>query len=354
LGLPGETYKSWIDGLGSLLNSNIDNHIFVYQAEVYPNTELNEESYKKKYGIKTKRIELLETHCSPKDQKWLKEYQEIVIETSSMTTEDWKKSNLFSVVLLAVHSFKLGFYIMNYLANELKISGKDLIKFICDNANEKTHPFIYTNIIVKTNRWINNILNGKGRGILNEKYSDVYLDIEEIIFLEISQNYELFYKELKNLVKNLVGKKKWEKNKEIIDEVFAYQDLRMPRINMDNKSVNFRYNIAEYLFYVNSNTKNIKIKKYDNTIKTINTKKYGNNYWEFTKKKIIWARKSDKIKNEIDYDNKILKEMKEIQKDKIYKENFEKEFKINMFDKINKFKKYDSLEIKKNRRLHNS
>ena len=46
--------------------------------------------------------------------------------------------------------------------------------------------------------------------------------------------------------------------------------------------------------------------------------------------------------------------MKEIQKDKIYKENFEKEFKINMFDKINKFKKYDSLEIKKNRRLHNS
>ena len=85
-----------------------------------------------------------------------------------------------------------------------------------------------------------------------------------------------------------------------------------------------------------------------------NTKKYGNDYWEFTKKKIIWARKSDKIKNEIDYDNKILKEMKEIQKDKIEKENFEKEFKINMFDKINKFKKYDSLEIKKNRRLHNS
>ena len=60
--LPGETYKSWTDGLGSLLDSNINNQIFVYQAEVYPNTELNEESYRKKYGIKTKNILLLETH----------------------------------------------------------------------------------------------------------------------------------------------------------------------------------------------------------------------------------------------------------------------------------------------------
>jgi putative methyltransferase len=57
MGLPGETYKSWTDGLGSLLDSNINNQIFVYQAEVYPNTELNEISYRKKYGIKTKKTE---------------------------------------------------------------------------------------------------------------------------------------------------------------------------------------------------------------------------------------------------------------------------------------------------------
>jgi len=91
----------------------------------------------------------------------------------------------------------------------------------------------------------------------------------------------------------------------------------------------------------------LKITKSKNIIKTVNCKSYGNNYWEFTKKKVIWARKDDKIKNDLDFDNKILKEMKEIQKDKIEKENFEKELKINMFDKINKFKKYDSLEKNK-------
>ena len=145
--------------------------------------------------------------------------------------------------------------------------------------------------------------------------------------MEISENYVLFYKELKDLVKNLIGRDRWEKNFEIINEIFMYQNLRMPRINDSNTKLTLKYNIAEYLFYLGSNKK-AKLKKYENSIQTVNTNSYGTNYWEFTKKKIIWARKSDKIKNEIDYDNGILE-------------------KIKMFDKLNKFNKYDSLEIKR-------
>jgi putative methyltransferase len=347
MGLPGETYESWIDGLGSLLDCSIKNQIFVYQAEIYPNTELNEQAYRKKHGIKTVEIELYETHCSPKEQEWLKEYQEIVVETSSMTKDDWKKRNLFSVTLMVTHSFKVCFYIMNYLKNEIKIFEKDFIKFICDNANKKQHPVIYTNFIKKIDDWTNNVLNGKGRAVYEPKYSDVYLDIEEIIFLEISEKFEFFYRELKSLVKNLIGKKKWEKNQKIINEVFLYQNLRMPRVNMNNSKLNFNYNIAEYMFafYIN---KKAKLRKFSNSIRTINTTNYGNNYWEFTKKKIIWARKNDRIKNEIDYDNNIIKKMIKKENNSINVTKYpRKKLKINMFDEINKFKKYDSLDIEK-------
>ena len=47
LGLPGETYDSWTEGLSSLVDASINNQIFVYQAEVFSNTEMNEEKYKK-------------------------------------------------------------------------------------------------------------------------------------------------------------------------------------------------------------------------------------------------------------------------------------------------------------------
>ena len=346
MGLPGETYKSWIDGLGSLLESNINNQIFVYQAEIYPNTELNEQSYRKKYGIKTAKIELQETHCSPKEQEWLKEYQEIVVETSTMSKKDWKKGNLFAVVLMVIHSFKVGFYIMNYLKNEMKISGKDFIKFICDNIDKKQHPVIYLNFIKRIDDWTNDVLAGKARGIYDPKYSDVYLDIEEIIFLEISGKFKLFYNELKDVVKDLIGKKKWKKNYKIINEIFMYQDLRMPRANMNNLKLNFNYNIAEYMLGLDIKKK-IKLKKGSNSIQIVNAKNYGNNYWEFTKKKVIWARKSDKIKNEIDYENKTIEKIKKIEKNLIDKTGHSRtKHKVDIFDELTKFKKYDSLEIK--------
>ena len=73
----------------------------------------------------------------------------------------------------------------------------------------------------------------------------------------------------------------------------------------------------------------------------------------FTKKKVIWARKGDKIKNEINYDTETLNKIKKQRKLDASKENKEAKYSISMFDKLNKFKKYDSLEIKNNRKIHN-
>tara|TARA_B100000686_G_C16795452_1_gene981953 strand:+ start:1795 stop:3930 length:2136 start_codon:yes stop_codon:yes gene_type:complete len=349
MSLPGETYDSWVDGLGSLLESYVNNQILIYPAEVYPNTEMCEDAYRKKYKIKTKQIKLHETHCSPKDQKWIDEVQEIVVGTYSMTQEDWKKRNLFSVTLMVMHSFKAAFYIMNYLKDEMGISGKDFLKFICENTEKEKSPFIYNNIHKKIDDWTDAMLEGRGKAIYNPKYSDVYLDIEEIIFLDISQNFETFYLELKDLVKTLVGEKTWKKNENLIDEIFKYQDLRMPRINATDRKLDFEYNIAEYMFYYGT-SRRVKLRKLKNTIQTVNTKDYSNNNWEYTKKKIIWARKDDKIKNDIDYDEKILVEVKKIEKARQSKNIDSKvKYKVDMFDELNKFQKYSALEYKNSR-----
>ena len=125
----------------------------------------------------------------------------------------------------------------------------------------------------------------------------------------------------------------------------------MPSINAINTKLKFKYNIAEYMFYLSANKK-VKLKKTKNVIKTINTKNYGTNYWEFTKKKVIWSRKNGKIINEIDFDNKAIEKMKKsLNQNRENKDTLQKKYKVNMFDRLNKFKKYDSLEIKNNRRI---
>jgi len=349
LGLPEETYESWTDGLGYLLDTSINNQIFVYQAEVYPNTEMNEPSYRKKHGIKTTKIELQEIHCSPREQTWLKEIQEIVTETSTMSTKDWQDKNLFSTILMFLHSFKTGYYILVYLMNEFEIKGKDLIEFMTKNINSKETPFIHKNLIKKTNDWTNNILKGQGRGNYVPEFSDVFLDIEEVVFIEMSKDWNLFYKEFEVILKSFLGEKRFLDNYQIIEELIEYQKLRMPCLNSKQKKVDFKYNIAEYLFKINSE-KRVKLKKSKNSISTVNVTTFKD-LPEFTQKQIIWGRKSDKIKYDIDYDLKELEKELEAEKKKIDNFDADNQFKINLFDKQNKFEKYSSLDLKNNRRL---
>ena len=87
---------------------------------------------------------------------------------------------------------------------------------------------------------------------------------------------------------------------------------------------------------------------------------YKSDLHSFVKFKIIWARKSDKIKNQIDYDFKILESRRKEETatkpniSNLEKATFDKK-KINptLFEKQNKFEKYQSLktELKNNRKL---
>ena len=63
--------------------------------------------------------------------------------------------------------------------------------------------------------------------------------------------------------------------------------------------------------------------------------------------------KSDKIKFDIDYDENELKKIVEKEKNKLVDFDASNQYKVNLFDKQNKFEKYSALDIKKNRRLQN-
>ena len=53
LGLPGETYKSFKDGIESLLEASAHDSLWIYRCSVLPNAPMNDLDYKTKHKIKT-------------------------------------------------------------------------------------------------------------------------------------------------------------------------------------------------------------------------------------------------------------------------------------------------------------
>ena len=87
----------------------------------------------------------------------------------------------------------------------------------------------------------------------------------------------------------------------------------------------------------------VPLRQSENIIKTVDTTDFKDKIQDFVKYKIIWARKSDKIKNEIDYDLKMQIKQKEKE---INIDNMEEEKKPKLFEKVSKFEKYSAINLK--------
>lgn len=102
LGLPGETLDTFKAGVLRTMASG--NQLLIYTCEVLPGTKLAEYSFRATHGIRIRRQPLTPVHCRPTNPV---EYEDIVIGTKTMPTEDWKRALVFGWTAQLIHSFKV-------------------------------------------------------------------------------------------------------------------------------------------------------------------------------------------------------------------------------------------------------
>lgn len=151
LGLPGETMESFIDGVKEAVKHC--NKLFVYHCTILPNTPMADPDYIKKHGLKTVRVPLAEIHCKIRESGMVMEYEDIVIETNTMTTKEWIECAKYAWLMQLKHTFGIS------------------------NPPQK---FLNFHIIAK------NILEGSSRAQTNRIFGDIYWEPEEIAYLHIA------------------------------------------------------------------------------------------------------------------------------------------------------------------------
>jgi radical SAM superfamily enzyme YgiQ (UPF0313 family) len=106
LGLPLESYASWKTGLIELILKNIN--VRINPLITLPNSEMNDPEYLKRYGIKTNSIETGDSHG-------IREYNDIVIETNTMSEHNLKKAWAFSWLTIGLELHGFTTYIAKHL-----------------------------------------------------------------------------------------------------------------------------------------------------------------------------------------------------------------------------------------------
>lgn len=87
VGLPGETYASFADGIERIISEGQHNIIKFYNVYILPNAEMAQPEYRKKYGLITAKTPYYEPYFPVNLE--VQEWQEMIVGHDTLPPEDW-------------------------------------------------------------------------------------------------------------------------------------------------------------------------------------------------------------------------------------------------------------------------
>lgn len=222
LGLPGETYDSFCQGLCKLIEAGQQTALTVYYCQVYPNSLMGKKEYREKFGIKTAKVPLNYLHSTIPDCEDITEYTDLVVGTEDMPFEDMIKSIMFCTCLQCFHHIGLLKYFAMYLNKEKDIGYFDFYKSLLDYIFECEGTFL-NKLFWTLKEQCSDFSNGEW-SYYNEKFGNIGWFLEEGAFMEIVSEFELFWKEILPFLQS------YNIDKEIFEELVTFQKsvIRLP------------------------------------------------------------------------------------------------------------------------------
>lgn len=240
LGLPGETYRSFVDGIDTLLNAGQHSSIYIHDCEWLPCSGMGDKDYTDKHALKYVLVPLNEPHTVLDDNEEITEFSRLIVETSTMSREDWIKMNIYSATVQCFHHEGLLMMFALYLHYEKGIDYsafyESFIEYMLQNESTTGGR-----IFRKLQERFEKVARGdEGLVWEDRRFGDVGWPSEEFVFLNTAIEVESFYSEIKDFLKRFFD------DAELFESLFTYQKNTVKLPFKDIIEFDCDYNFKEY------------------------------------------------------------------------------------------------------------
>lgn len=245
LGLPLETYETFVNGINKVMAPNLNYHFNLYYLYLIPGSEMSGKEFVKKYQIETRQCDVSFERTKIKDFA-VTEYENIVVSHSTMPVEDWRKSFTFGYFAKALYGYRLLFFIFNYIRREFEIEPAEVIEYIVSICTDNPKYQTTSNALKKIEELQDSILN-KGHEIIKIENVNTFLHPEGAMLVVLLSDKRKFYAEMYECIDQFFDHKKIIADRTLYMELFVYQYCRIPSWNDNNHyRIHFSYNISKY------------------------------------------------------------------------------------------------------------
>ncbi len=240
LGLPGETYDSFTDGICDLIESNQHTALGIYPCELLPNSRMGSKEFCEKYGIRTVHTEFAQYHTKP-EEDGIKEMSNIVISTSDMGIADWKRSFIFSVCVQAFHNLALTRAIAIYLNKEKNIPYKRFYESLISLISSAKEDSVCGRVFRRIRALTDGVIDGKNSfSCLFGDEERLLWSFEEYMFLALAREADRFYDEIGGFVKS------YGIEEDIFNALMTYQSAIIKKPGRTGMALTLGYDFYGY------------------------------------------------------------------------------------------------------------
>ena len=280
LGLPEESTETFIDGVCKIMDLGQHNYIGIYPLTALPNTPFGDPEYIKKFNLNIIETFPAFSHLDTFDQNNF-EREKMVVGNTRMSTKDYTDATLWRWLFMFGHYLGYTQYLARFLNVTQNLSFKEFYSSLMDfikNSNKskflkKEYSETYNSIVL--------VLECKGPWgrAIDSVRKNFSWDFEEATAIEIINNEDIFYNEIKDFMKifNL--------QKNLLEELLEFQKYTLvnPLRNYPI-DIKFSYNFYDIIFLSS------KMLEKQESI-SIQAKNYEKNIFEWGKETLWWGRR---------------------------------------------------------------
>ncbi|MBL4838189.1 MAG: radical SAM protein [Kordiimonadaceae bacterium] len=297
LGLPGETYDSFIKGVDGLINSGQHNRIQFNNLSILPNAEMGEAAYQEAHGMETVRSEIINIHGSKLElQDDVAEWQDLVIATHTTPKDDWRKVRAFCWMAGFLHFDKIMQYPL-IIAHELAGVSYSLIfeRFMEQATEGDAYPLV-SEIARFFDVEAARIQAGGTEYVYSEEWLGVYWPADEYMYIKLTaeEKFEEFYDQAGRLLVSIIQENALQKNADLgavlAEAIRVNKAMVSQPFVKDDIELALKFNILDYCDAIKVG-KNIPLKAEDNFLTVERSQRVYADFNKWCQEVVWWGNK---------------------------------------------------------------
>jgi radical SAM superfamily enzyme YgiQ (UPF0313 family) len=294
MGLPGETYETFREGINRLLEAAAHDTVWMYRCTLLPNAPMNDLEYREKHKLRTVRTPIALVHTPPNSDP-VPEFEDTIVETATLSRAEYKRMLLLAWALQTFHSLSMTQMFAIYANESTGLSYTDFYDALLNFAANRPDTIVGSELQHTREKIDEAIEQGGNWDNTVPEFSDITWTFEEASYLRIQLERDRFYREIGEFLGQLEAAGVLSIEPRMLQDLMTYQKALVVKWEGDGSTeFDLEHSIHSWYRAILTGGRS-ELQKGRFRVSVVDPFQYGGDRRRYSTEIVFWGRRTGKL-----------------------------------------------------------